>query len=58
MFNLIAIDIFSPYMLIIEASVILVYSFFCGILAKKNQHSISFNAHTWRNFSCAGTENL
>ena len=35
MFSLITIDIFSPYMLIIEASVILVYSFFCGILAKK-----------------------
>lgn len=35
MFQLISIDIFSPYMLIIEASLILVYSFFCGILAKK-----------------------
>ena len=35
MFGLITIDIFSPYMIIIEASVILVYSFFCGILAKK-----------------------
>jgi NhaP-type Na+/H+ or K+/H+ antiporter len=30
-----AVDIFSPYMLIIEASLILVFSFFCSVIAKK-----------------------
>lgn len=35
MFFLASLDIFSPYMLIIEASLILVYSFFCSIIAKK-----------------------
>ena len=35
MFALAAIDLFSPYMLIIEASVILVYSFLCSIISKK-----------------------
>ncbi|MDX1683898.1 MAG: cation:proton antiporter [Saprospiraceae bacterium] len=35
MIPLAAVDIFSPYMLIIEASLILVYSFFCSIIARK-----------------------
>ena len=30
-----AVDIFSPYMLIIEASLILIYSFLCSVIAKK-----------------------
>lgn len=35
MFFLASVDIFSPYMLIIEASLILVYSFLSGIISKK-----------------------
>lgn len=35
MFFLASLDIFSPYMLIIEASLILVYSFLCGMISRK-----------------------